>query len=207
VRGIGAGSLAPSNTFDPTGMTDRQIAQQLANGKTIGGAGGGGNGGFAQSGSDRSALGPGTGFNPGGGTLAAGERGTGGLASGFGGGGYAKGGYVRSKVGPEGPRAERKSILFPDDNYGDGWTATYGDESDTPGEPKRRRPGYDQRSNFDAGGRIPGRRDRIPDNRRISANEGEFVVRNAATAAAGPALLGLINTPSGARRVRAVLGL
>jgi len=57
------------------------------------------------------------------------------------------------------------------------------------------------------GGYVRGRSDRIPDNRRIRANEGEFVVRNPAAAEAGPALLELINTPAGARRVRALLGL
>ena len=57
------------------------------------------------------------------------------------------------------------------------------------------------------GGYVRGRPDRIPDNHTIHANEGEFVMRNSAAAAAGPALLGLINMPEGARRVRAILGL
>ncbi len=132
--------VKPSNIFDPTGMTDQQISQQLSNGRTMAGLGGGGNG--------PTGLGGG-GFS---GNLSAGAGnavsagGTGGLRNGFGGGGYMGGGYVH------------------------------------------------------------GRPDSIPDNRRIAANEGEFVVRNAAAKKAGRKLLGMLNTPAGAARLRGMLG-
>lgn len=56
------------------------------------------------------------------------------------------------------------------------------------------------------GGYVRGRPDRIPDNRRIAANEGEYVVQNAAAKAAGRRLLGMLNTPAGAKRLRGMLG-
>lgn len=56
------------------------------------------------------------------------------------------------------------------------------------------------------GGYVRGRPDSIPDNRRIAANEGEYVIRNAAAKAAGRRLLGMLNTPAGAARLRGMLG-
>lgn len=59
---------------------------------------------------------------------------------------------------------------------------------------------------YATGGYVRGQPDRIPDNRMIAANEGEFVVRNAAARAAGRRLLGMLNTPAGAARLRGMLG-
>lgn len=52
------------------------------------------------------------------------------------------------------------------------------------------------------GGFIPGQPDHVMDNRPIMANEGEFVVRNAAAKALGPGLLGMLNDPKKAALFR-----
>ena len=58
---------------------------------------------------------------------------------------------------------------------------------------------------FRRGGFVPGKRDAMPDNRPIAADEGEFVVKRSAAKAAGKGLLRSLNTPAGAKKMRGLL--
>lgn len=159
-------------------------------------------------------LGPGTMSNPGGGTTAPGSAGTGGLNNGFGGGGYAQGGYVGS---PEANRPWKdRAQSRPTGSGSMLWDPTTGWTIDLmiPHDPIAPDPQQDRsaiklaprKASFAAGGMIPGPITPAIDDAWIKADQREFVVNRAAAKAAGPKLLGMLNTPAGARRLRGMLG-
>lgn len=113
--------------------------------------------------------------------------------------GFEEGGFVGSKV--RGHQPEVRTIDFPDD----AWRAIYGGRGDTPGAPDSpAMPGAARRTNFLAGGAIPGKPDGVVDNHKINADEGEFVVRRSAVNQAGPQLLQAINDPATAAKLRSL---
>lgn len=157
-------------------------------------------------------LGGGTQSNPGGGTTAPGSAGTGGLNNGFGGGGYARGGYVGPIGGglPSGESVPPPMTVY-DKMIGAkitarrmGWPDPY-PMLDLPvsAEIARAYPTAHSTSipndtagpGHARGGFVGGVPDRITDNRRINADEGEFVIRRDAAQHLGPKLLHALNDP------------